>query len=226
MDDADLVITLCSVTSTALHELLSCIVQRSVSGLQYLQGGSLGLVIINNNNNNNNNNWSGVATLQLNNNISQTIQQLIKELSLTVVENASLAPPRELRLLVEYARCGCRMVGGKEMMWLDLRQGQKIRIIADHEHNASGDIIEHKAKKSGEALVGIGRLCQPTPRPRVGVVSQYREDLMGVVVKLDKVEQLVGVWWLQCVAEGTVEYSPVVNTSPKMSSRLGCKICE
>ena len=184
------------------------------------------MVIINNNNNNNNNNLSGVATLQINNNASQTIQQLMKELNLKVVENHCLAPTRDLRILVEYEKCGCRTVGGKEMMWLDLRQGQKIRIIADHEHNASGDIIEDKDKKSDEALAGIKRLCQPAPRPRVGVVSQYREDLMAVVVKIDKVEQLVGVWWLKSVAEGTVEYSPVVNTSPKMSSRLGCNICE
>ena len=57
-------------------------------------------------------------------------------------------------------------------------------------------------------------------------MAKYREDLMAVVVMVDKVEQLVGIWWLDAMSSGTVEYTPVVNTSPKMSSRAGCGICK
>ena len=60
----------------------------------------------------------------------------------------------------------------------------------------------------------------------MGLVSKYREDLMAVVVVVEKVEHLLGIWWLESISEGKVEYTPVVNSSPKMSSIVGCRICE
>jgi hypothetical protein len=41
----------------------------------------------------------------------------------------------------------------------------------------------------------------------LGLVAKYREDLMAVVVMVDKVEQLVGIWWLDAMSSGTVEYT-------------------
>ena len=115
------------------------------------------------------------------------------------------------------------------MMVLDLRPGQKVRIVEGHDHAKDGEVVRHNQVHGGGSKEGGfsgRRLCQTGPRPRMGLVTKYREDLMAVVVMVDKVEQFVGIWWLDAVSAGTVEYTPVVNASPKMSSRVGCRICK
>ena len=115
------------------------------------------------------------------------------------------------------------------MMVLDLRPGQKVRIVEGHDHAKDGEVVRHNQVHGGGSKEGGfsgRRLCQNGNRPRMGVVTKYRENLMEVGVMVDRVEQLVGIWWLDAILAGTVEYTPVVNASPKMSSRVGCRICK
>ena len=229
VEDADLVLILCpTYEGLPSEKLLSTVSQRSATGLQYLQGGALGIVLIGTGiNPSKAMPWSEVATLRINQNVIQTIDLVLKDLHLDIIESRSLRKSTDLRILVEYERCGCRAVAGKEMMWLDLRPGQKIRIGEDHEHDQDGGTVRQKQVKVGrDSERGVQRLCQNGSRQRIGLVSKYREDLMALVVVVEKVEHLLGIWWLESISEGKVEYTPVVNSSPKMSSRVGCRICE
>ena len=91
-----------------------------------------------------------------------------------------------------------------------------------------GDVghSQHQWGEDTQRKIGGRRLCQAGGRPRIGQVTKYRDDKMAVVVKVDKVEIMMGIWWMEAVSAGTVEYTPLVNASPKMTSRAGCGVCK
>ena len=89
--------------------------------------------------------WERMATLRINQNINSTLELLLAELHVEIIDRRLVEHQADFRVLVEYEKCGCRSVQGKEMMWLDLRPGQKVRMVESHGHD---EVVSKKLGKT------------------------------------------------------------------------------
>ena len=108
VNDADLLILLCPISRnkhTSLHHLVKTVVDRSVAGKEYMDGGGLGMVTV------------GVdgggdvdprVTLNISQSVDKVMDNLMKILMVQVLSHNTITESPLLRLEVEYDKCGCR----------------------------------------------------------------------------------------------------------------------
>ena len=102
MNDVDLLIQLSPISGNRypkIHHLVQTVVDRSVTGKGYMEGGGLGLITV------------GVdhdprATLNIRQSVDAVVSQLMQ--MLLVISWSNVIEPPVLRLEVEYDKCGCR----------------------------------------------------------------------------------------------------------------------
>lgn len=121
--------------------------------------------------------------------------------------------PKESRGLVPYDAQGRRLPtpGGKRM-WLDLRNGQLVRITPGH--NIQG------ARQPQYMHIGAGKPVKssggPTrkPGPGLGKVVSRSEPTASFMLEIEGADMRLGIWWLESATRGGVEVLPIVNQRP------------
>uniref|UniRef100_A0A6U8EGT2 Deacetylase sirtuin-type domain-containing protein n=1 Tax=Eutreptiella gymnastica TaxID=73025 RepID=A0A6U8EGT2_9EUGL len=168
--------------------------------------GALGTVIINLQQTE----QDGKATLRLFGKSDVVLQTLLKEMGY----GSGLPPvprwPRHTRALVPYDANGCRLPGGKRM-WLDLSEGQRIRITPGHNiQGAKQPMYMHigakkPVKRKGQTVA---------PGPGLGRVVRRDEASCSYVLQIEGATMRLGLWWLEAASQGTVGVLPIVNATP------------
>ena len=104
LNDADLLILLCPISRNkhpSVHHLIQTVVDRSLTGKHYMEGGGLGLITVGVEN-------DPRATLNIRQSVDMVVSQLMQLLMVPVISQSIIHEPPVLRLEVEYDKCGCR----------------------------------------------------------------------------------------------------------------------
>ena len=122
--------------------------------------------------------------------------------------------------LVPYDAHGLRLPPGSDAprMWLDLRQGAKVRLLTEEDgpaaHNCQG------AKQPNTLHIGSAKGQEGVPPtkagkcPGLGVVGRREEATATLFVEIEGVNCRLGLWWLEAAARGGPAKLPLVNQSP------------
>ena len=105
VNDADLLILLCPISRNkhpSLHHLVKTVVDRSVTGKEYMDGGGLGLVTVDVGG------GDPRVTLNISQSVDMVMDNLMKILLVPVLSHNTITESPVLRLEVEYDKCGCR----------------------------------------------------------------------------------------------------------------------
>jgi NAD-dependent SIR2 family protein deacetylase len=202
-DTADLVLVL----GTSLGGLNADQVATKCAKRSTLPNGSLGTVIINLQQTE----QDGRATIRLFERSDAVLKQLIHELG---YDQMRVVPPvwqEESRVLVPYDAQGRRISDGEPKMWLDLRNGQEVRITEGHNiQGARQPAYMHIGGKNGRVGYGI---VKSRDESRSAFLLQI-EGPHGLGVGRG-VGMELGIWWLDTAMRGGVAVLPIVNKSPK-----------
>ena len=105
VNDADLLILLCPISRnkhSSLHHLVKTVVDRSVTGKEYMDGGGLGMVTVGGGG------GDPRVTLNISQSVDMVMDNLMKILLVPVLSHNTITESPVLRLEVEYDKCGCR----------------------------------------------------------------------------------------------------------------------
>jgi len=160
----------------------------------------------------------GMMTLRLFGKSDDILSTVFQELRF----NSTFKPlppvwPKENRVLVPYDAYGRRLsAGGGKWMWLDLRDGQKVRITPGHNiQGAQHPQYMHIGADNSVVHQGITR----QPREGFGKVVRRNAALSCFILQVEGVEMCLGIWWLEAAVKGSVEVLPVVNQVPAFDGR-------
>lgn len=139
----------------------------------------------------------GTMSLRLFGRSDDVLHVLLKKLGLKMPKPTSIKWS-ESRVLVPYDKNGCRLAEGdqKRMMWLDLRDRQKIKITKGH--NIQG------AKQPQFMHIKTG----------LGTVLQRDESSCSFALAIEGANMRLGIWWLDAAMRGALDMLPVVNVDP------------
>jgi len=151
----------------------------------------------------------GTMSLRLFGKSDDILAVVLRKLGLPMPRKSVLRLPKESRVLVPYDAQGRRLPEGstEKRMWLDLRDGQQIRITEGH--NIQG------AKQPQFMHIGTAR------QPGNGVVQHRDPASCSFGVKIEGANMRLGMWWLDTAERGAVEMLPIVNTSPAFERCAG-----
>lgn len=150
----------------------------------------------------------GKMTLRLFGKSDDVLKELVKELGYSSeVVSSKVVWPVASRALVPYDANGKRVPDGGEKMWLDLSDGQAVRITPGHNIQGArqpqfmhiGAKKPYKDKAPGE---GLGKVMN-----RDESTCSFTLSIEGAVMKL-------GLWWLDAAIRGGVDVLPIVNSRP------------
>jgi len=199
--EADLVLVL----GTSLGGLNADQMAHKPAG-RSMQGRSLGNVIINLQQTES----DGKSSLRLFAKSDDVMRRVLQALKIPLPDCRPRAYPSTPRVLVPYDSEG--RLSKTERTWLDLRDGQRIRLTDGH--NIQGAQQPHFMHIGADAPVLIGgRRVEPAPGN--GVVERLDNVQSGFVLRIEGVRMLLGVWWLETALQGAVEQLPIVNVSPE-----------
>ena len=105
LNDADLLILLCPISRykhSSLHHLVKTVVDRSVTGKEYMDGGGLGMVTIDVGD------VDPRVTLNISQSVDMVMDNLMKILMVPILSQNIVTESPVLKLEVEYDKCGCR----------------------------------------------------------------------------------------------------------------------
>jgi len=145
----------------------------------------------------------GRMTLRLFGRSDDVLARLLPQLGLPVPRKSVLRLPKESRVLVPYDAEGRRLPEGsiERRMWLDLREGQPIRVTDGH--NIQG------AKQPQFMHIG-------TPgKPGHGTVVQRNVASCSFALSIEGANMRLGMWWLDVALRGGVDVLPIVNLKPE-----------
>merc|ERR1711892_411387 len=199
-DTADLVLVL----GTSLSGLNSDQVAIN-SAKRSCEGKSLGTVIVNLQQTAK----DGVATLRMFAEADHVFTALLENLGIPLTETIKEIP--ENCVFIPYNANGTR--SGKLRMYLDLTEGQQIRL--NPHHNCQGSKqpkLRHIFGKGAQDFQEVMR----EPGPGKGYVGKYLSGLSAWELKIEGVPMLLGRWWLQVAERGKLDSIPVVNIDPVM----------
>ena len=113
------------------------------------------------------------------------------------------------RVLVPYDRDGVRIPreaqGTTPRMWLDLRDGARIKLGAHH--NCQG------ARQP--AYIRMGRAGKTgVPGDAAGTVRALDSEASSLELLIEGAVMTLGCWWLEVAQHGTADRLPVVNPNP------------
>ena len=202
-DSADLVLVL----GTSLSGLNSDQVAINPAK-RSCEGKSLGTVIVNLQQTAK----DGEATLRLFSETDQVFTALLENLGIPIKENITEVPDN--CVFVPYNANGKR--SGKLRMYLDLTEGQKIRLNPDH--NCQGSRQPKLLHIFGKGAQDYQEVIRK-PGPGNGYVGKYLSTLSAWELQIEGVPMLLGRWWLQVAERGKLDSIPVINIDPVM----GCE---
>ena len=108
VNDADLLILLCPISRNkhpSLHHLVKTVVDRSVTGKEYMDGGGLGMVTVDVVGGDD---VDPRVTLNISQSVDMVMDNLMKILMVPIFSHNTISKSPVLRLEVEYDKCGCR----------------------------------------------------------------------------------------------------------------------
>lgn len=151
----------------------------------------------------------GLMSLRLFGKTDDILQALMVELGMEAAalrDNPRPVWPATSRVLVPYDAEGrlCQSKGqAKRKMWLDLRNGAKIRLSPGH--NIQG--------AQQPAYMHIGTTCPDA----AGYVCQRNERTCSIDMCIEGAMMQLGLWWLEVAMRGAVQTIPVVNLAPEFA---------
>ena len=151
----------------------------------------------------------GIATLRMFSETDHVFTALLENLGIKLEDNCKEAP--ENCVFVPYNANGNR--SGKLRMYLDLTEGQQIRLNPDHNCQGSRQPkLRHIYGKGAQEFQEVTR----KPGPGKGFVGKYLSALSAWELKIEGVPMLLGRWWLETAERGNLDSIPVVNIDPVM----------
>lgn len=158
----------------------------------------------------------GKMTLRLFGKSDDLLRMLLLELGFAPRVAKSPAWPRNHRALVPYDADGRRSPPDtRRMMWLDLRDGQEVRITPGHNiQGAKQPGYMHIGAKKPITIKGVTR----QPAEGIGTVQQYSKTSTSFILNIDGAQMRLGIWWLESALRGAVAVLPVVNRRPQFES--------
>lgn len=198
--DADLVLVLgTSLGGLNADQVATRAAERS------LQGCALGTVCINLQQTD----QDGKMTLRLFGRSDDVLAELLLELGFGRPDFGLPAWPAESRALVPYGADGRRTQRGR--MWLDLREGQLVRITEGHNiQGARQPQYMHIGARKTTTYKGLTR----PPAVGRGRVVKREDDTSSFRLDIEGAQMRLGIWWLDVASRGVVEVLPVVNQNP------------
>mmetsp|Transcript_87823 Transcript_87823/g.151601 ORF Transcript_87823/g.151601 Transcript_87823/m.151601 type:complete len:731 (-) Transcript_87823:298-2490(-) len=142
------------------------------------------------------------------------LQMLLKELGFGTQRLEPPSWPKESRVLVPYDKDGNRLVDPKaKKMWLDLRDGQEVRITPGHNiQGAKQPMYMHIG--ASEPVTFKGETRQPAIG--LGRVLERQEESTSFTLQIEGVQMRLGIWWLDTAMRGAIDVLPVVNQNPEL----------
>jgi len=202
-DSADLVLVLgTSLSGLNSDQVVNNTARRSA------EGKCLGTVIVNLQQTER----DGETTLRLFSETDLVFSSLLTLLGLKIKDEPVEVP--ENKVLVPYNANGKR--SGKIRMFLDLSEGQKIKLNPDH--NCYGSKQPRLRHIYGKGAQDYEEVFQK-PGPGEGVVGRYIKMLSAWELKIEGVTMLLGRWWLKAAERGQMDSIPVMNIQPV----IGCE---
>lgn len=173
-----------------------------------LKGKSLGMVMINLQQTD----QDGKASLRLFGKSDDVLQALLSKMG---INPGSLSPAtftREPRVLVPYDATGKRSKTAR--MWLDLRDGAKIKLSDGHNiQGAKQPVYMHIGNTTKKEV--NGRRCGPGH----GRVVKWDDKRCAISLEVEGVHMTLGQWWIEAAMRGGPETLPVLNLEPQMQSQ-------
>jgi len=158
----------------------------------------------------------GKMTLRLFGKSDDVLAVLLRELGFQKPNFSVAKWETTSRVLVPYDADGFRLPEGsrKKKMWLDLRNGQSVRITPGHNIQGSQQpVFMHIGATKPVKFNGV------TTQPGVGVgtVAKREEDTASFVLRIEGATMCLGIWWLEAAQRGGVAQLPVVNVKPEFA---------
>lgn len=133
------------------------------------------------------------------------LTRLIKHLGFAPLRPGITHWTKESRILVPYDAEGRRVPEGSRRMWLDLSDGQKVRITPGN--NIQG------AKQPQFMHIG-------NSAPGHGMVAHRDEHTSSFQLVIEGASMRLGLWWLDAAARGAIDVLPIVNLKPTYESKV------
>ena len=140
----------------------------------------------------------GIMSLRMFGRSDDLLKMLLEELRMGPVPMRQPSFPHRAAQ-VPYDRDGVRLRECGPMMWLDLSDGQKVRITPGH--NIQGARQPHLM----HIVQGLGKVVRRKE-------NYWMLNIEGRMMEL-------GLWWMEAAMRGAVEVLPVVNQEPRFEER-------
>jgi len=162
----------------------------------------------------------GKMTLRLFGKTDEILLQLLHELGMAqaardLKRNPRPTWPAESRVLVPYDAEGRRLPAAsvEPLMWLDLRDGQQIRLTDGHNIQGAQQPSYMHIGATKDLKTRDGRVIKACP-DGLGAVLRRDEAPCRFHLNIEGASMSLGLWWLDAALRGAVEQLPVVNTRP------------
>lgn len=176
--------------------------------VEVLSGGSLGAVCINLQQTP----QDGCMSLRLFAKSDDVLRLLLVELGIGPIQGRPCAFAKTCRVLVPYDSDGRRLAHGvNRRMWLDLNNGQMVRVSPGHNiQGARQPQYLHIGASKAKTYLGVTR----QPAAGLGTVTRRDERECCFVLCIEGVEMRLGLWWVDAAVRGAVVSLPIVNQDP------------
>jgi len=152
-------------------------------------------------------------SLRLNGKSDGLLRALLRELGLNPSMAKTPSFPKVSAAFVPYDRDGRRLTDpNAKRMWLDLSEGQAVRITPGHNiQGAKQPMYLHIG--ASEPVTYLGR--EREPGIGLGTVFKREEASSSFIIHVEEGEQMrLGMWWLEAAIRGAVDVLPIVNQKP------------
>jgi len=172
-------------------------------------GGALGTVCINLQQTE----QDGKMTLRLFGKSDDILRGLLAELGFGRIRLDPVTWPLVSRAQVPYDAEGRRLpAGARRLMWLDLGDGQQVRITAGHNiQGARQPQYMHIGASRPYVYKGVRR----EPGVGLGRIVRRDEASSSFMLEIEGVQMRLGIWWLDSAMRGGVDALPIVNVNPQ-----------
>ncbi|KAK3253062.1 hypothetical protein CYMTET_37672 [Cymbomonas tetramitiformis] len=156
----------------------------------------------------------GCMTLRFFEKSDTVLKMLLFQLGLMLSKPEKYPWTNESRVLVGYDVEGRRLPPeSKEQMWLDLREGARVKITEGHNiQGAKQPQYMHIGAKKPVNVQGVSR----KPGLGLGRVIRREDESGSFLLDIDGATMRLGIWWLDSAARGEVDMLPIVNQTPSV----------
>ena len=181
--------------------------KRSRKDKNYNGGGSLGTVMINLQQTVH----DGKSTIRIFGQSDDVMAKLLEKLNIPTPTLRPATFDNEPKVLVPYDATG--KLSNNVKMWLDLRNGAKVKLTKGHNCQGAGQpAYLHIGADKPVGYQGVMR----NNGPGHGVVVKRSNTTVGINLLIEGQSMVLGQWWIEAALRGGPKILPIVNINPEI----------